>query len=112
MVRGPQFEKRWLRGSLCALRARCRNYRMKIENKILDERYDHTHTHTYIYIHICYSRIYTYICGHGTSVAIATDYNLEGPGSNPGGDEIYRLFGTVLEPTQPPVKWVPCLSQG
>ena len=26
----------------------------------------------------------------GTSVGIATDYGLDGPGSNPGGDEIFR----------------------
>ena len=26
--------------------------------------------------------------GHGSSVGIATDYGLDGPGSNPGGDEI------------------------
>jgi len=28
-------------------------------------------------------------CGLGSSVVIATDYGLDGPGSNPGGDEIY-----------------------
>ena len=28
-------------------------------------------------------------CGPGSSVNIATDYGLEGPGSNPGGDEIF-----------------------
>jgi len=27
--------------------------------------------------------------GPGTSVRIATDYGLDGPGSNPGGDEIF-----------------------
>ena len=27
----------------------------------------------------------------GSSVGIATDYRLHGPGSNPGGDEIFRL---------------------
>jgi len=26
-------------------------------------------------------------CGAGSSVGIATDYGLDGPGSNPGGDE-------------------------
>ena len=30
------------------------------------------------------------ICGLGSSVGIATDYGLDGPGSNPGGDEIFR----------------------
>ena len=31
-----------------------------------------------------------YSCGPGRSVGIATDYGLDGPGSNPGGDEIFR----------------------
>jgi len=43
---------------------------------------------------------------------IATDYGLDGPGSNPGGDEIFRSSRPALGPTQPPVKWVPCLSRG
>jgi len=42
--------------------------------------------------------------GSGSSVGIATDYGLDGPGSNPGGDEIFR--------PSTPAKWVPGLSQG
>jgi len=38
-------------------------------------------------------------CGPGSSVGIATDYGLEGPGSTPGGDEIYRLSKPALGPT-------------
>ena len=30
-----------------------------------------------------------YVCGPGSSVGIATDYGLDGPGSNPGADEIF-----------------------
>ena len=48
----------------------------------------------------------------GSSVSIATDYGLDGPGSNPGGDEISRPSRPVLWPTQPPVKWVLGLSRG
>jgi len=51
-------------------------------------------------------------CGPGSSVGIGTDYGLNGPGSNPGGDEIFRLSRPALGPTQPPVKWVTGLSRG
>ena len=38
------------------------------------------------------------ICGPGSSAAIATDYGLEGPGSNSGGDEIFRLPDRLWDP--------------
>ena len=47
----------------------------------------------YIYIYIIY-----YI-GPGGSVGIATGYGLDGPGSNPGGDEIFRPSKRALGPT-------------
>ena len=43
-------------------------------------------------------------CGPGGSVCIATDNWMDGPGSNPGGDEIFRPSRPALGPTQPPVK--------
>jgi len=55
------------------------------------------------------------VCIHrdfDSSVGIATDYELDVPGSNPDGDEIFRPSRPVLEPTQPPVKWVPGISRG
>jgi len=35
----------------------------------------------------------------GSSVSIATDYGLDGPGSNAGGDEISRPSKPALGPT-------------
>ena len=50
--------------------------------------------------------------GPGSSVGIATDYGLEGPGTNPGGDEIFRPSRPALGPIHPPVQWIPGLSRG
>ena len=68
-----------------------------------------------LYLRFIYIYIYIYMCvcvGGGSSVGIATDYGLEGPGSNPGGDEILRPSRPALGPPQPPVQWVPGLSRG
>jgi len=43
--------------------------------------------------------------GPGSSVGIATDYVLDGPGSNPSWDEIFCPSRPALGPTQPPVQW-------
>jgi len=63
--------------------------------------------------HFCVNdliQLYT-LRGPGCSVGIANDDGLEGPESNPGGDEIFRPPRPALWPTQPPVKWVPGLSR-
>jgi len=46
------------------------------------------------------------------SVGIAADYGLDRPGSNSGGEEIFRPSRPALGRNQPPVKWLPGLSRG
>jgi len=43
----------------------------------------------------------TLMSGPGSSIGIATDYGLDGPRSNPGGDEIFRPSRPALVPIQP-----------
>ena len=49
---------------------------------------------------------------HCSSVSIVTDYGLDGPGSNPGREEIFRPSRPSLGSTQPPVQCVPGLFRG
>ena len=68
----------------------------------------------YISLTACikYSLVVAIKRGPGSSVCIATDYGLDGPGSNPGGDEVFSPSRPALGPTQPPAKWVLGLSRG
>jgi len=56
--------------------------------------------------------VYIRVWWAGSSVVIVTGYGLDGPGSNPGGDEIFRPFRPALGPTQPPLQYVTSLSRG
>jgi len=60
-------------------------------------------------IHVC-----TKIAGGpGSSVGIATDYGLAGPGmESQWGARFSAPVQTGPGPTQPPVQWVPGLSEG
>jgi len=81
--------------------------------------YIYTSTHPQFFM-FCYWVNFTftfthciiYSCGLGSSVGTATYYGLDGPGWNPGGDEIFRSSRPALGPTQSPVEWVPGLSRG
>ena len=50
--------------------------------------------------------------GRGSSVSMATDYGLVGPGSIPVGRRFSARPDRPWGPTQLPVKWVPGLSRG
>jgi hypothetical protein len=52
------------------------------------------------------------LCVPGGSVGMATDHNLGGPVSNPGGEEVFRPFTPALGHSQPSLQWVPVVSRG
>ena len=55
----------------------------------------------------------TVISGPGSVAGIATAYGLDGPGIESRlGRDFPHLSRSTLRPTQPPVQWVPGLSQG
>jgi len=61
------------------------------------------------YINVC---VCVCVFGPSNSLGIATDYGLDGPGSNAGGDEIFRSSRPALWSTQPPIKCIAGLSRG
>ena len=66
----------------------------------------------YIYVCVCVCVcVYIYPLWAGW-LSRYSDYGLDGPGSNPGGDEIFRPSRPALGTTQPPVHWVLGLSRG
>jgi len=63
------------------------------------------------YILSAFGYCINFCVGLVSSVGIATDYGLDGPGSNPGWDVIFRPSRLAMGPTQPPLKWVSGLSR-
>jgi len=55
--------------------------------------------------------MYKYKCKAQIAVMYVLIKNGRDNKKNPGGDEIFLPSRPAQEPTQPPVKWVPDLSQ-
>jgi hypothetical protein len=60
-----------------------------------------------------YGTVMLLTCGPGSSVGIATDYGLDGPGiESCWGRDFSQTSRPAMRPTQPSVQWVPGLSRG
>jgi len=68
--------------------------------------------HLFKWVHTIFEPILWILVGPVAQSVWRVSHGLDGPGSNPGGDGIFRPSRPALWPTQPPVQWVPDLSRG
>jgi len=70
--------------------------RVRVTTFLINKLYCNPSQHSSVYINK-----YIHIYGSGSSVGIVNDYGLDGSGSNPSGDEIFRPSRPALWPTKP-----------
>ena len=104
-----------LHSTIPMMNQHCQNilqYRLQFVFQLINAIFKDSGRYTFVHLPVRFPNVCKWLCGPGSSVGIATYYRLDGPGSNPGGHEIFRPSRPALGPIQPPVQWLPGLSRG